>query len=372
MKYSLEIKQLVRFPYCRIYRSFIEQITADPSLRKHGNGLLYYFMILFSLANYRTSYRNLDGVRFTVYAGEWVARHSELCEKMGIKYHYQLLRVLARLQEMHLIEYTEFHSKKLVKFRICCWSKSNTTLDYNAPCQKDLGFFFFPIDTVSELICTGKCSEVDILLDLWLHTVFNDSDVLGSDSAPMVYYRNGSGKPLLNYSDLACRWSVSKTTVHRILKKLEDKKLITVFSFPGKCGSVIYLRSYLSTMFCVSDLAPTQEEISIKLSIHLAEKIESLPCGMEVGKLESVSIPAGSVPNPNIRRILENTRKALYASGLKCSACPHALYRLSNLSDCTGEDYRYDLSIQCSGDGPTYHFSLALRPAPADDEGQVD
>ena len=371
MKYSLEVKQLVRFPYCRIYRSFIEQITADHSLRKHGDGLLFYYIVLFSLANYRTSYRNLDGTQYTIHAGEWVARNVELCAKMGFKYHHQLHRVLESLQNRKLINYIDYPKKKIVKFKILTWAKTNTTLDYNAPCQKDLGFFFFPVDSVAELINTGKCSEADILLDMWLHTVFNDTDVMGSDTAPIVYFRDGSGKPLQNYSALASRWGISKTSVHRILKKLEEKQLITVLSFPGKIGSVIYLRNYLSTMFCVSDLAPTQEEISVKLSIHLAEHIEDLSNGVEAGTFDSVTLNAKCVPNPNIRRILENTRKALFSSGLKCSACPHALYRLSSLSDCTDGQYRYDLAIQCAGDGPNYHFSLSLRPAPDDVESEV-
>lgn len=368
MKYSLEVKQLVRFPYCRIYRSFIDQLTADTSLRKHGDGLLFYYMVLFSLANYRTSYRNVEGVRFTIHAGEWVARNAELCEKMGFKYHHQLRDILKRLQEMHLVEFTEYPKQKLIKFKICVWTKTNTTLDYNAPCQKDIGFFFFPVDSAAELIGAGKCSEADILLDMWLHTVFNDTNVLGSDSAPMVYFRDGSDKPLVNYADLAQRWNISKSSAHRVLKKLETKKLITVFAFPGKVGSVIYLRSYLSTMFCVSDLAPTIEEVSIKLSIHLSEAVEELPNGVEIGTFDCVSDTAKCVPNPNIRRILDNTRKALYASGLRCSACPHALYRLSSLSDCTGGQYRYDLAIQCSGDGPDYHFRLALQPASVESE----
>ena len=375
MKYSLEIKQLVRFPYCRIYRSFIAQLTADPALRKHGDGLLFYFTVLFSLANYRTSYRTLAGVRFTLYAGELAAPYSELCGKMSLKYHYQLIRILSRLQEMHLIEYTLYPKKKLVKFHIGCWANTNTTLDYNAPCQKDLGFFFFPVDIAEELIGTGKNSEADILLDMWLHTVFNDSDVLASDAAPTVYYRDGSGKPLLNYADLAARWNISKTTAHRILKKLESKQLITIFSFPGKTGSVICLRTYLSTMFCVSDLAPAQSEISsklaIELSVQLSEKIEPIPMGVVSGTLSFVPQDACSVPNPNVRRILENIRKSLFASGLRCSACPHALYRLSSLSDCTGDEYRYDLAIQCAGDGPQYHFGITLRFAPDGSKREV-
>lgn len=91
----------------------------------------------------------------------------------------------------------------------------------------------------------------------------------------MVYLRNGTGNPLLNYSDLAQRWGLSRSTVGRLLKKLADLDYLTLMSFPGRTGSVIYLNSYLSTMFQVSDtyLSPQQlknvEEIIEQLRPHI-------------------------------------------------------------------------------------------------------
>lgn len=83
------------------------------------------------------------------------------------------------------------------------------------------GLFLFPIAAAHELISLGKASEMDIVLDLWLHTIYQDSQVQGSDKGPVVYFRNGTGNPLTNFSDLALRWGISKSTVSRIFNKLE-------------------------------------------------------------------------------------------------------------------------------------------------------
>ena len=37
---------------------------------------------------------------------------------------------------------------------------------------------------------------MDVILDLWIHAVYNDSSVLGSDSGPIVYYRDNTEIPL--------------------------------------------------------------------------------------------------------------------------------------------------------------------------------
>ncbi len=87
--------------------------------------------------------------------------------------------MLERLQKQHYITFSLLARGRVVKFKITDWQKSNTVLDYNAPCQKDAGFFFFPIAVLNELISLGKCSELDILLDLWLHTVYRDERVRG-------------------------------------------------------------------------------------------------------------------------------------------------------------------------------------------------
>ena len=122
-----------------------------------------------------------------------------------------------------------------------------------------------PVTTAAELVSAGRCSEMDIVLDLWLSTVYNDKQVQGSEVGPVVYLRNGTGLPVLNYSELAVRWGISKATVGRILKKLVGMDYISLMTFPGRTGSVIYLQNYLSTMFQISDVLIDKEEFQMSL-----------------------------------------------------------------------------------------------------------
>lgn len=73
-------KQLTRFPYCRIYRRFLKNLTENHLIRKHGDGLLYRYIVLFALANFRSAIRTINGQRYVMHAGEWVSTYSELCE----------------------------------------------------------------------------------------------------------------------------------------------------------------------------------------------------------------------------------------------------------------------------------------------------
>lgn len=174
---------------------------------------------------------------YTVYPGEWVCTLGELAEWLRFRTKRRVLDVLEDLQYDHLIEYKLLGRDKLVRYRIKRWKQHNTVLDYNCPCQKDTGFYFIPIPTATDLISVGRCSEMDILLDLWISAIYNDECVQGSFSGPVAYFRNGSGNPLVSYADLAARWGISKATVGRVLKKLSRLGHITLVTFPGRHGT---------------------------------------------------------------------------------------------------------------------------------------
>ena len=107
------------------------------------------------------------------------------------------------------------------------------------------------------------------MLDLWVSAIYNDNQVQGSDLGPVVYFRNGTGNPLVTYTELAARWGLSRATVGRVLKKLAALDYISLMSFPGRHGSVIYLQKYLSTMFEISDVMVDKEEVAMTLNIRL-------------------------------------------------------------------------------------------------------
>ncbi len=54
-EYKLEIKQIVDYPKCRIYRQFIQSLIADRSIRTNGCSGLFHYAVLCCYANFRTS-----------------------------------------------------------------------------------------------------------------------------------------------------------------------------------------------------------------------------------------------------------------------------------------------------------------------------
>lgn len=371
--YQLELKQIVDYPRCRIYRQFVQALIADRSIRTGGCSGLFYYTVLSSYANFRTSYRRLDGITYPIYPGEWLCRVSDLLTWFRVRFQHQAVSILADLQERHLITFSRLGHGNLVKYRISGWRRHNTVLDYNCPCQKETGFFFLPIAAASELIGAGRASEMDVVLDLWLSAIYQDSQVLGSDLGPVVYYRNGSGNPLVNYSDLAQRWGCSRSTVGRLLKKLADAGYLSVMAFPGRNGSVIYLKNYLSTMFQISDVMVDKEEVAMSLSIKL--KFPDTDGMEEPVELESevcVSEALSSVSKPHIKIMVEKIAQVLEAQGISCFKCSKSKIKLYPLSDdCGGvelgepgqsEKIKMGLEILCGGEVPIYTFSLTLLP----------
>jgi hypothetical protein len=93
-EYKLEIKQLVGYPRCRIYRQFIRNLMDDRSIRLGGCSYLFYYIVLCSFANFRTSYRRMEGITYTIYPGEWVCRISDIMSWFRTKYQYQAFSIL--------------------------------------------------------------------------------------------------------------------------------------------------------------------------------------------------------------------------------------------------------------------------------------
>ena len=388
MDYQLEIKQIVDYPRCRIYREFLRTLMQDRNIRTNGSSYLFYFMILCSYANFRTSYRRIEGISYLIGPGEWICKSSELSEWFRTRFQYQAISILDFLQEQHYISYRTLGRGNLIKFQINDWKKHNTSLNYNCPCLKDVGFFFFPISAVHELISIGKCSEMDIVLDLWIHAIFNDEQVKGSEIGPVVYFRNCTGNPRISYMDLSLRWGISKSSVSRTLNKLQNKEYISLINFTGKHGSIIYLCSYLSTMFSISDVMIDKEEVEMtfQLPVHVTDK----PCApyavIEEEQIiiedsyDTVSEDSLCVPKSHMKLILQKIAGILATQGVSCCECPHTQYKLYRLSD--SKNTKYSLVINCPSKMATYRFELdflyskssipADKPYPKTEQGDSE
>ena len=205
---------------------------------------------------------------------------------------------------------------------------------------------------------------MDCLLDLWINTIYNDEQVQGSDIGPVVYMRNGTGNPLISYSELAARWGLSKATVGRMLKRMEKMGYISLVAFPGNRGSVIYLQNYLSTMFQISDVMIDKEEVAMSLNIKITLPEEQPDdAGAEQN---SGSKTAFRVSKSAVEIIAQKVGDILTAQGFSCFSCPKVQYKLYPLSDdCKGvlrgtaSSQRLFLCVSCK-DTELFHFELNL------------
>ena len=362
-EYKLEIKQIVDYPKCRIYRQFIQSLIADRNIRTNGCSGLFHYAVLCCYANFRTSYQRYDGISYTVHPGQWICPLREMRVWFRVRTNCQLLRQLDALQRHHLIEYDLIGRGQLVQYRILDWPQHNTVLDYCCPCQKDSGFFFLPMSAASRLISLGKCSELDALLDLWLHAIYNDHQVTGSEVGPVVYLRNGTGNPLISYAELGRRWGVSKATVGRILGKFTKLEYIRTFSFPGRQGTAIYLQNYLSTMFQISDIMVDKEEVS--MALHMCVRVQD--CAQDMAQPDCASDSTFSVSKPHIEILIDEALKFLKTQGICCVDCHRFHDKLYPLSDCMevlqepdSASLRLGLMLCCGG-SQTRYFELNIQ-----------
>ena len=369
-EYKLQIKQIVDYPRCRIYRQLIQYLIKDSNIRSGGSSGLFYYTVLCCYANFRMSYKRIDGISYTVHPGEWICRISELKEFLRLKTNKQTFDVLNSLQKRHLIEFSVLGHGKHIKYGINNWCKTNRVLDYNAPCQKQTGFFFLPISVANELVSFGKCSEMDAVLDLWINTIYNDEQVQGSDVAPLVYIRNGTGNPLLSCEQLSKRWGISKTTVCRYLNKLKKEDYIMTVNFQGTHGSAIYVKRYLSTMFEISDVLLDKEELAMALNIDIKVPEEASE-NKELSSNITVSNFLNSVSKTAVDMLIQKVGKILSLQGFPCPLCPKIQYLLLPLSESKDtriipidkintEYVRFLLVMKCS-DKEIFRFDVTMR-----------
>lgn len=334
MAYTLEIKQIVDYPRVRIHRELIQKLLADESLSRRGDCRLFSFMVLCSYANFRSSRLRIDGVSHLIGPGEWICSLREMAGWFGCSRLHQATAILEELAQAGFLTFRILPGTKLVHYRILNWGTFNTVLEYECRCQKDCGFFFFPVSFGKRLMKGKRCSERDILIDLWLNTIYKDERIKGSEIGPVVYFRDGSGDPLTSCSSLALRWGVSKTTASRILARLDRLGYLNVLTFSGRHGTVIYLENYLSVMFQISDLPIHKEDVALRLQLKIGSPAEE----------SCVPSEKISVSKRIMLELLPKLLQSLAAWGFFCCSCKKKsakLYPLSAACD------RWMLEVSC-------------------------
>lgn len=248
-------QQLVCFPKVRVYKPWFRHFNDHKDFRNEGTVHLFSLMALFSYANFRSNERVINGDRYMEAPGQWICKIGALP---------RILRVHSKTQALELMEYFQNHGfltfeildeeKEILRFTIADWKEHCTHLQYNYYSYKGSGFFFFPLPVGRLLLKTARkevgivFSELDAIMDMWLHTILNDPKVRGSEYMPVVYYSNMRGMPLLSYTYLARRWGWSKSRVGRFMLKAGEYGIISRVSFSSSRGSVISMCRYARTV----------------------------------------------------------------------------------------------------------------------------
>lgn len=380
-EYKVQIKQNIEHPRCRISRQFIWGLEEDRNIRTGGSSGLYYFTVLCSHASPRVSYLEKSGIGHTIFPGEWVCTLRELSGWFHARSQRRVVAILEKLQGQHLISYLDLGHKSAIKYKVRGWKMYSTVPGINCPHKDETSFFYLPTATAAELVKAGRCSEMDILLDLWLSAVYNDAQVHGSELEPVSCLRNGTGDPLTSCHELSARWKLPEPAVRHILKKLNNLGYISLHTFAERDGVIIFLGNYLSTMFQMSDVLIDKEETAMNLNVHIALPDKDLPVANEpipgAPVIRHVICLPGELPGipvSHMEAIIQKAADVLAAQGVPCFQCQKSRYKLSpfpeNLQGGHSPGIKgtrqchFGMSVLC-GKKQAYLFELTLSPLKA-------
>lgn len=116
--------------------------------------------------------------------------------------------------------------------------------------------------------------------------------------------------------------------------------LITLVSFRGNHGSMIYLNNYLSIMFNISDVLIDKEEIAMKMKLPIyipketpAEETEEpeTVCVPETVTDEQITVskPIPCVPISHIRYMVKKSQISWIHKGFPAVTAPDQVYIIS-------------------------------------------
>lgn len=249
-------QQLVSFPKVRIWKPWFRHFSDHKDFHNEGTVHLFSLMALFSYANFRSNERVLNGERYMEAPGQWICKLGSLPRILRVHSKGQALEQLEYFQTHGFLTYECVDKKdEIIRFTIANWKEHCTSLPYNYYSYKGSGFFFFPLPIGRKLLKVARkttgivFSELDAIMDMWLHTILNDPKVKGSEHMPVVYYSNMHGMPLLSYTYLANRWGWSKSRVGRFILKAGEYGIIRRVSFSSSRGSVISMCRYREMIF---------------------------------------------------------------------------------------------------------------------------
>ena len=222
-----------------------------------GKGIMGAWARLASRAAFRNGQARYCSYINQVTIGSWAGGIVGLKSILGIKNRSEALEMMDKLAQLGYIDYELNPKTKKLTYQIKDWVVQCS----GEPCMgseavyatQGYGFLCLPRHITQRLAeAHYHFDESDAWLDLWCHTVWQESGNASSHMAPTVQF--GKYGAVLTLETLGHRWGWEKTKVWRFFKKHADA--FPLQKLPGSFGCLIFNMGYpTGTIFTLPESA---------------------------------------------------------------------------------------------------------------------
>ena len=209
-----------------------------------GKGIMGYWAKLASRAAFRKGRAKYCGYTNDVMPGMWSGGVVGLKSILGVKSRTEALEIMNMLSQFGYIRYTLDAKTKKLEYVVTDWvvKCSGAECMSGAVYATDgYGFLCLPRNITQRLADQHYTfGESDAWLDLWCHTVWQETGNAFSYLAPAVQF--GRLGAALTLEALGRRWGWEKTKVWRFFQKNGDA--FALHRLPGSYGCLIFNRLY--------------------------------------------------------------------------------------------------------------------------------
>lgn len=222
-------------------------------------GIMGHWSRLASRVAFRNGKAKYCGHINEVTVGSWAGGVVGLKSILGQKSRAKTLEIMDELSALGYITYHLDTETKKLTYKIndfvvkCSGADCDNGTVYTT---EGYGFLCLPRNITQRLVDRSHTfAEADAWLDLWCHTVYQDSRNAFSHMASTIQF--GKYGAALTLEKLGQRWGWEKTKVWRFLQKNGDA--FTLHKLPGSFGCLIFNKLYpTGTEFAI----PAQEEVT--------------------------------------------------------------------------------------------------------------
>lgn len=344
------IEQIVDMPRHRVCSEFVRTLARDGNIETHGNSDLFYFMALCANADADLYYFSDGEKEQMIYPGGHACYTDRLMKELRVKSQRQLESVLSSFQERGLIMYEFAMKGKCVFYQILDWGYTHKHMKEDCPERgKSTGFFFIRDETIDALLGCEACSDMTVLLDLYLATSYRGEDA----GMPYASYNEDPDKRTISLMTLARRWHLSVSKVQSVLDRLAGCDYIHLHHKGCADGQIgIFLVFYPAVMLRISDIQLDKKANPLQLSVEINDSLSGIWSGKSEGGGEDHAIDIGRFAQTAEKRI----RDSMEQQGITCANCPDMRRRLYLLRSDGKASFR--IVFLCGGERVVYRFTI--------------